>query len=166
MNILSNGIEAYGVTENIILTSNYFKEFDFQVTQNIESEEAIIEKILSVNVDINIGDLDIIKTPIMLSNDGVYFSGCKLKVELIIDIKIKYILATESKQLKLVTDKLMKTIYIVLPTENGQGNMIDLLRRKKIRLIPCIEDIYCEERKGVEIYTNVSAIIFTDFIEE
>ncbi|AOR24030.1 hypothetical protein [Clostridium taeniosporum] len=160
MNSLDNGIEVFGVADCIDIRSNYFKEFDFQV--NKELQGIIVEKILSINVNINIGDFDIIKTPIMLSNEGVFFSGYKLKVELIIDMKIKYMY---ENTLGLSKDKIIKTIYIVLPLEYNNTNMIDLLRKRKIIINSYVEDIYCELREKNILYTNLSAIIIADFNE-
>ncbi|MBW6409265.1 hypothetical protein [Clostridium weizhouense] len=160
MNSSNNFIEILGVDDCKNIKSNYFKEFDFQ--SNIKLEDNSIEKILSINVNINIESTDIIKTPIMLSNEGVFFSGYKLKVELIMNMKIKYMF---QNTLGLNDNKLVKTVYIVLPLEHNNTNMIDLLRKKKIIINSYIEDIYCELREENLIYTNISAIVTANFTE-
>lgn len=164
MNILDNGIESYGVSNNIPIKSIYFKEFDFQVIKELEDNNILIEKILSVNCNIDIGEVNIIKTPIMISNEGVFLSGYKLKVELIINMKIKYMIESVPKTIGFYREKLVKTIYIVLPLEHNKVSMIDLLRKKKIAVKQYVEDIYCERRKENVIYINISAIITADFI--
>lgn len=164
MNILDNGIEVYGVSENIPMISSYFKEFDFQLNKKIDNNNLIMDKILSVNVNMNVGQVEIIKTPIMMSNEGVFFSGYKLKVDLVIDLKAKYILESEPKTLGFAKEKLMKTIYIVLPLEYKNNNMVDLLRKKKITINPYTEDIYCEVRGANRIYFNISAVVIAHFI--
>ncbi|MGL5086492.1 MAG: hypothetical protein ACRC68_12365 [Clostridium sp.] len=162
MNKLDNGVDVYGVSKNIPMLSNYFKEFDFQVTKEIDEIESDIDKILSVNVNINASDSNIIKTPIMVSNEGSFFSGYKLKVELIIDIKARYILDEEPKTIGFMSDKIFKTIYIVLPLEHKGNNMIDLLRKKKITINTYVEDIDSQVRKLNFISTNISAIVVAD----
>lgn len=159
MKFSDNGIEIFGVSDCIPMLSNYFKEFDFQVNQKLCDNDFEIEKILSVNVNIQIGILNIIKTPIMISNEGIFFSGYKLKVELIIDMKFKYMI---QKSLGLSKNKFIKTIYIVIPLEHNKINAIDLLRKGRIIINSYIEDIYCELRYKNVAYVNLSAMIIAN----
>lgn len=164
MEILDNGIDVFGVSENIVLKSEYFKEFDAEFCDAIENE--VIENLLSVSIMQRAGDIDIIKTPIMMSNEGIYLSGYKLKVELIIHIKLKYISKISPNKIGLYNKKRIKIVYIVVPLHYGRENVVDLLRRKRIIVNPYIEDIYCEIKDRNNIYTNLSSIVTADFIKD
>ncbi|MGL4774408.1 MAG: hypothetical protein ACRC2K_12650 [Clostridium sp.] len=165
MRVLENGIEVFGVSEDIELKSKYFKEFDFQFNNPLERVNKEISSILGVNIVIKKGDVSIVKTPIMASNEGVYLSGYKLKVELIIDMKVKYILNTPLPKLTFNNNKILKTIYVVLPLEHNGENMIDLLRKRRIIISTFVEDVFCELNEDNILYSNVSAIVCADFID-
>lgn len=158
MEILDSGIEVYGVSEHIPRDPYYFKEFEFQI--NKKTDNIMMEKILSINVNIDVESVDIIKTPTMISDKGEFFSGYKLKVELIISAKIKYMVGNT---LGLIKENSIKTIYIVLPLEHEKINMVDLLRKKRIIVNSYIEDIYVELREEDIIYINLSAIVIANF---
>ena len=155
-----NGIEVLGVSQDIVIKTDYFKEFDFKV--NIKISEEKIERILATNVSITVSSIDIIKTPVKISNEGVYFSGHKLKIELMIDIKTKYIINTFENDIGLNSNRIVKLIYIVIPIEKNGEKLIDILRKKRIDVNTYIEDIYCEFRNFNIIYTNISAIVEAD----
>ncbi|MGG7178589.1 hypothetical protein ACQPU1_13390 [Clostridium paraputrificum] len=161
MRLLQNGTEVYGVSENIIIKSKCFKEFDFQVNTLIKGEK--LENILSINVVVLVGEIGIIKTPIKISSEGMYLSGYKLKVELIIDMKMKFMTNSCRNNIGVKSNKIVKVIYIVVPLEHSGESMVDILRKKRVDINTYIEDIYCEVRNYNVIYTNIAAIVTANF---
>lgn len=165
MYLEKNSIEASEIN-HIPKIGAFFKEFDFQTLSKINNSNDFIQKILSISSNINIKDTNIVKTPIMLSSDGVYFSGFKLKVDLVFDIKVKYLNFSADENLSFLNESILKTIYIVLPLEYKNENTIDLFRRRKISITPYLEDIYCLPMTKDSLYTNISAITIAEFLED
>ncbi|MGL5347270.1 MAG: hypothetical protein ACRDA3_07955 [Peptostreptococcaceae bacterium] len=145
-------------------SAKYFNEIDINHSINILSSQKIINKIISIKNNIGIGDIEIIKTPIMISNNNEKFTGCKIAVELKIDELITYMSGGEESTLEVIRNSIVKNVFITIPIEYNKNNVIDLLRNRKIKITPYLEDIYAVRINDREINVNMAIFINVEFL--
>lgn len=119
-----------------------------------------IEKILCVKADVFIGETELLKTSNIMSNDGIYLSGYKLRVELIINHFIKYL---DGVSIRVIRNRNVKIVNIVVPKEKNNINIEELFRKKRIKINTHIEDIYCDKFED-DIEVNISLLVNCTFI--
>lgn len=88
---VKNLVEGIGIATSFPENPKYFTQIAVNERLLIPQPKPDMEQLLSITVDTSIESIKIIDTPIALSNEGQYLSGCKLVIELKIKEKIKYV---------------------------------------------------------------------------
>lgn len=153
--MITNSIDYIGISNNLPTDITYFKEELFDTTIYNTKEGACISKVISASVDCSINSMKLLNTSVRTSNEGQKLTGKKLLIEVNLSYRIKYISSTKEKYLYVLKNNTTKVIYIVLPKYIEDLKIEELVRRKKIKIEPYIEDLYvsCRNTGGIYIRT-------------
>lgn len=158
---VKNLVEGIGIATSFPENPKYFTQIAVNERLLIPQPKPDMEQLLSITVDTSIESIKIIDTPIALSNEGQYLSGCKLVIELKIKEKIKYVADEPTQTVHAAHyENLLKSIFIIVPCEVNGISTKELLNKKKVVITPYIEDIYGEMIDKRTIFKNI--IIFID----
>lgn len=135
----------------------FFKEISICHNINTKVREEI-ESILYMKADIFIGEISLIKTDKMISNEGVILSGYKLRVELIINEFFKYSSKFSNSSVGIIRNNIIKTVYITVPEKYKNVKIEELYRKKKISIKGYLEDMYCDKYKG-QVDANLTILV-------
>lgn len=151
---------------NIVFPENikYFKEFDINHNIDMNLINKTIYRIISINCTATIGDIEVVRKVINIVNDIGSYEACKLAVEVKVSEFIKYISYEKSNELEVIKNQEVKNIFITIPIEHGGENAIDLLRKRKIKVTPYIEDIYSVLLEKNNININLAVFVNVEFI--
>lgn len=138
----------------------YFKDIDITHELNIEQG---YQKILLSRVNIKVGEISIIKTPIMVSNQGMNFTGYKLMIELICNEVIKYMPKKSNEELAIVRQNIVKNVFVTVPGEYNNRTLQDIVRLKKVIVNPYVEDVYVYEINERKAKINISVFVNCEF---
>lgn len=135
----------------------YFKEFLICHDISDKAREEI-ESILYIRADLFIGEMKLIRTEKMISNEGIILTGYKLRVEIMINEFFKYNTKNNNSSIGIIRNNLTKMIYITLP-DIYEGKKIDeLYRKKKISIKAYLEDMYCDRFKN-SVDANLTILV-------
>ncbi|SHJ45647.1 hypothetical protein SAMN02745163_02022 [Clostridium cavendishii DSM 21758] len=154
-----NSIEIIGIADEFPKSPKYFSEFSIPYDILIPCEKPNISSILSVIIKSEISSLNVIDTPIRISNDGTKLSGNKLMVELKIIEQIKYVSEELTNCVYILPNNIIKTLQIVVPSTIHGEKLIDLFRKNKIIVKTYFEDAYFEIIDDRNIYSNLSIMV-------
>lgn len=144
----------------------YFNEVDINYSMTLDSNEKKIKKILSLKVNIIIGECEIIRKTIVFKDKfGKEIVSCKMSVELILDSNIRYMSVNDEPTLEFKTCRQARNIFITIPKYMYDENSIDLLRKRRILITPFIEDIYYRVLQDNEINVNIAVFTNAEFLE-
>lgn len=144
----------------------YFNEIDINYLIRLEDNEKKINKIISLKVNITIGECEIIKKTIIFNNkSGENFDCCKMSVELILESTIRYMSIDDEPTLEVKTCRQARNIFITIPKYMYGENSVDLLRKRRIVVKTFIEDIYYRLLEDNQINVNVAVFINAEFLE-
>lgn len=144
----------------------YFNEVDINYSMTLDSNEKKIKKILSLKVNIIIGECEIIRKTIVFKDKfGKEIVSCKMSVELILDSNIRYMSVNDEPTLEVKTCRQARNIFIAIPKYMYDENSIDLLRKRRILITPFIEDIYYRVLQDNEINVNIAVFTNAEFLE-
>lgn len=151
---------------NIVFPENikYFKEFDINHNIDLNCINKMIYRIISISSTATIGDVEVVKKVINIVNDMGSYKACKLAVEVKVSELIKYIAYEKSNELEVMKNQEVKNIFITIPIEHDGENAIDLLRKRKIKVIPYIEDVYSVLGEKNNININLAVFVNVEFI--
>lgn len=144
----------------------YFNEIDINYLIRLEDNEKKINKIISLKVNITIGECEIIRKTIIFNNkSGENFDCCKMSVELILESTIRYMSIDDEPTLEVKTCRQARNIFITIPKYMYGENSVDLLRKRRIVVKTFIEDIYYRLLEDNQINVNVAVFINAEFLE-
>lgn len=155
-------VEGIGVTPYDELPKNpvFFTEITIPETLEIPCEKPDMEELMSVMADTEVISTRIINTPIAVSCEGQVLLGHKLIIELKLRQKVKYIAANQEQSIHAVHfEKLVSSIFVVLPPGVGDACMEDLFKEHKLKITPYIEDIHAKKLDKRRIFKNITLLI-------
>lgn len=163
--IVRNLVEGIGIATSFPKDPKYFTQLSIPETLTLPSQKPDMEQLLSVTVDAVIESVKLIDTPIALSNEGQYLSGCKLVIELKLREKVKYVADEPTQTVHAAHyENVLKSIFVILPCEVNGESVRNLLARKKIVVTPYIEDIYAEMVDKRTIFKNITVFVDVKFL--
>lgn len=157
------GIDYIGIDENLPNNIKYFREELVTTIFKKSKDNKDIHNIVSVSLDCNINSIKIINTQKRVSNEGQRLTGKKLLVEANLNYRIKYITNSKQQYIYILKPKINKVFYIVAPSEVDGIKIEDLLRQRKINIVPYIEDIYAQVRDENSIYIRTLLLLDLNF---
>lgn len=157
MNNLLCSIKNDEKSELKIKDIKYFKEINFYHNISAKVREEI-DSILYIRADIFIGEMSLIKTDKMVSNEGVVSTGYKLRVELLINEFFKYSIKLNNSSVGIIRNNIIKIVYITIPEEKNGISIEELYRRKKLSVKGYLEDMYCDRFQS-EVDCNLTILI-------
>ncbi|MCX7951756.1 MAG: hypothetical protein N2594_07380 [Clostridiales bacterium] len=162
---VKNLVEGIGIATTFPKDPKYFTQLSIPETITIPSPKPDMEQLLSVTVDAVIESIKLIDTPIALSNEGQYLSGCKLVIEIKLREKIKYVADEPTQTVHAAHfENVLKSLFVIVPCEiNGQSTK-NLLSKNKVVVTPYIEDIYAEMIDKRTIFKNITLFIDVKFL--
>lgn len=162
---VKNLVEGIGIATSFPTDPKYFTQISIPETLVIPEPKPDMEQLLSVMVDPVIESVKLIDTPVALSNEGQYLSGCKLVIELRLREKIKYVADEPTQTVHAAHyENVLKSIFIIVPCEVEGVPIRRLLERNRLIVTPYIEDIYAEMTDKRTIFKNITIFIDAKFL--
>lgn len=155
-----------GVTpyEKLPKNPKYFTETSIEETLIIPTQKPDAEQLLSVIVSPEVLSLKIIETPVMSTPEGQNLLGAKLIIELKINEKILYVADEPTQSVHAAHfENVIKSIFIVIPTEIDGIPVQRKLQQGKITVTPYVEDIYSVLKDKRTIFKNITMLIDVTF---
>lgn len=163
-NIMHNGVNGIGVSQDMPDTVKYFQEVNIVETLLIPEEKPDMEKLSSIIISPKVVATKLITTPVALSYEGQNLSGYKLIVELSLQEKIKYVAAMPNQAIHAAHyDNLMKSVFVVVPEFYKGQRVCDLIRKNKFSVTPYVEDIYAVMKDSRTIYKCITLLVDVKF---
>lgn len=163
-NIVHNGVNGIGVSDNMPETVSYFQEVNIIENLVIPDEKPAMQKLSSVIVSPKVVATKIINTPVALSYEGQNLSGYKLIVELSLQEKVKYVADMPNQTIHAVHyDSIMKSVFVVVPEFYKGQRVCDLIRKGKFSVTPYVEDIYAVMKDCRNIYKCITLLVDVKF---
>lgn len=163
-NIMHNGVNGIGVSQDMPDTVKYFQEVNIVETLIIPEEKPDMEKLSSIIISPKVVATKLITTPVALSYEGQNLSGYKLIVELSLQEKIKYVAAMPNQAIHAAHyDNLMKSVFVVVPEFYKGERVCDLIRKNKFSVTPYVEDIYAVMKDSRTIYKCITLLVDVKF---
>lgn len=122
-------------------TAKYFKEELVAEILAIPPQKPNIERVLDIIVWPEIEDINLIETPVGMSNEGQYLSGLKLIVEVRLKEKVTYVADEPTQSVHAAHYETLKSMFVILPTEIDGRDTADLVRSGRISVVPYIEAV-------------------------
>ncbi|MGL4367232.1 MAG: hypothetical protein ACRCTQ_02970 [Brevinemataceae bacterium] len=150
-----------GTCINCILPqkSNCFKEEEVSEIFNIPCDKPKIKEVHSISVHPEVGEVRLVETEIGKSNEGQILTGIKLVIEINLKEKITYVADEKMQYIYALSNENLKSFFIILPTEINEENTKDLLRAKRINIIPYIEAVSIRKINSYSIFKCLSLFI-------
>lgn len=163
--IAKNLVQGIGIASTFPIEPKYFTQVSIPETLIIPEPKPDMEQLLSVCVDPQVEAIKLIETPLALSNEGQFLSGCKLVIELRLREKVKYVADEPTQTVHAAHyENVLKSIFIIVPCEVDGIPIRTLLERNRIKIIPYIEDIYAEMTDKRTIFKNITIFIDAKFL--
>lgn len=163
-NIMHNGVNGIGVSNDMPEYVHYFQEVNIVETLVIPEEKPDMEKLSSVIVSPKVVATKLISTPIALSYEGQNLSGHKLIVELNLQEKIKYVADMPNQSIHAAHyDNIMKSVFVVVPEIYNGHRVCDLIRKNKFSVTPYVEDVYAVMKDCRTIYKCITLLVDVKF---
>jgi len=163
--IIKNLVEGVGVASSFPSNPKYFTQISIPETLTIPIPKPDMEQLLSVAVDPVIESVKLIDTPLALSTEGQYLSGCKLVIELRLREKVKYVADELTQPVHAAHyENVLKSIFVIVPCEVDGVPVRRLLERKRVIVTPYIEDIYAEMTDKRTIFKNITVFVDVRFL--
>lgn len=123
----------------------YFKEDWFCENIIITEDKPDIGNICDIFINPIVKNTILIDAEDGLSNEGQYSSRKKLLVEILLQIKINYVIDEPSQSLFSINHETIKSMFIVVPNEINSKNIKDLYKSCRILVSPFVEHTYTKE---------------------
>lgn len=153
--------------QKVVFPTNilYFNELDINHNIRIQDDMNSVKKVISLKANISIGECEVIRKILRIKDKNGYKKEvCKLSIELILEELIRYMSFENGATLEIIKNKEVKNIFVTIPVNMDEENVIDLLRKKRIIIKPIIEDTYCTVINERNININVATFINVDFL--
>jgi hypothetical protein len=155
-----NLVKGIGIATSFPSDPKYFAQISIPETLIIPEPKPDMEQLLAVLVEPVVESLKIIDTPLALSDEGQYLSGCKLIVELKLKEKIKYVADEPTQTVHAAHyEKVLKSVFIIVPCEVEGISTRRLLDKNRVIVTPYIEDIYAKMIDKRTIFKNITIFI-------
>lgn len=153
--------------QKVVFPTNilYFNELDINHNIRIQDDMNSVKKVISLKANISIGECEVIRKILRIKDrNGHKKEVCKLSIELILEELIRYMSFENGATLEVIKNKEVKNIFVTIPVNMYEENVIDLLRKKRIIIKPIIEDTYCTVINERNININVATFINVNFL--
>lgn len=162
--VTKNLIEVIGVSDSFPDNPEYFAQVAIPETLVIPKEKPDMEQLLSIIVEPVIESVKLVETPLAISNEGQFLSGCKIVVELKLREKVKYVADEPTQTVHAAHfENVFKSIFIIVPCEINGIPIERLLQQNKVIVQPYIEDIYAEMTDERTIFKNITVFVNVKF---
>ncbi|MBN1040406.1 hypothetical protein DVW12_17155 [Clostridium botulinum] len=163
-NIMHNGVNGIGISDQIPEYVKYFQEVSIIDTLSIPEEKPDMEKLSSIIISPTVVATKLITTPVALSYEGQNLSGYKLIVELSLKEKIRYVAAMPNQSIHAAHyDSIMKSVFVVVPEMYNGKRVCDLIRKNRFSVTPYVEDIYAVMKDCRNIYKCITLLVDVKF---
>lgn len=163
--IAGNMVEGIGISPSLPVNPKYFTQVSIPETLVIPYPKPDMEQLLSVAAEPVVESFKLIETPVALSNEGQYLSGCKLIIELKLREKIKYVADEPTQTVHAAHyENVLKSIFVIIPCEVNGIPVEKFFDRKKVVITPYIEDIYAEMVDKRTIFKNITILVDVKFL--
>ena len=163
--VIRNMVEGIGIASSFPNEPKYFSQVSIPETLVIQCPKPDMEQLLSVAVEPVIESVKLIDTPLALSTEGQYLSGCKLVIELKLREKVKYVADEPTQTVHAAHyENVLKSIFVIVPCEVNGVPVRQLLERKRIIVTPYIEDIYADMTDKRTIFKNITIFVDVRFL--
>lgn len=163
-NVMHNGVNGIGVSDQMPETVKYFQEVNIIENLVIPDQKPNMEKLSSVIISPKVTATKLITTPVALSYEGQNLSGYKLIVELSLEEKIKYVAAMPNQAIHAAHfNSIMKSVFVVVPEMYNGERVCDLIRKNRFSVTPYVEDIYAVMKDCRNIYKCITLLVDVKF---
>lgn len=165
-----SNINYLGISQVFPCEPKYFTETCFCDVFSLPEKNKNINTILSVNPTIDVLGINLIETPIEISNEGQHLLGYKLIVELSICNKIIYLEhplvddnCCNNPALSASLGNNLKSIFVILPCSICGVDTCSLIRKKAFNIKPYIENMSMQVMDNRTIYFTMDIFINVSF---
>lgn len=157
--VIRNLVEGIGIANSFPEDPKYFTQVSVEEILTIPRPKPDMEQLLSVTVDTVVESVRLIETPMALSNEGQFLSGCKLVIELRLKEKVKYVADEPTQTVHAAHYENLKSVFVIVPCELDGVPISELFENNRIFVTPYIEDIYAEMLDKRTIFKNITIFI-------
>lgn len=172
-NIVRNMVSLIGISDNIPLSSELYKEFSVNDTTCIPCQKPSMERLLSSAFDAEVVSIRLINTPARISGktlapsaEGETLTGRKLVVEIKFSQKVQYVADEPRQSIHAFHNEFIVSEFVIVPSRfiiGGQCLTSDYLFANNMFVVtPYIEDANVRVINNRCICTNITVFLQVD----
>lgn len=143
----------------------FFKEDELFKTITLPANKPNIKQLYDIIVLPEIANYSIVDTNVEVSNEGNKLLGYKIIAQVVLNLKLSYIVDSAKENICTTNFKILKNMTIVVPQNINSRKVTDIFKVKGVNLLPYVEHYHIKMIDSRSFNLSVLLILDAKFFK-